>query len=466
MAYCIMLSRGTDTPTADPAANHTPMSMSFGGASSPPPPLRSLFLDMNSFFASCEQQMNPALRGKAIAVVPMLTDSTCVIAASYPAKRYGIKTGTRVGDARRMCPGIQLITGNHEHYIRIHHEVINAIDTVLPVHAICSVDEFECRLWGKEREPQAALELARRLKLAILKRAGECMTCSIGLAPNRVLAKVGSDMQKPDGLVMLAGPELRHRLASLVLRDMPGIGPRMERRLNRVGIATMEDLLSRTEKELVEAFESVHGSYWWHWLRGHEIAETKARTRSIGHQHVLPPEERNLADARAVLVRLLHKAAARLRQKGYVAKSLHVFVRCMNDQPGGRWGGRAGWEKTVDLGVPTDDTVNLLRAFAAAWAEAEGTSGSNCRSGELVAKRLLMVGITLIDLEPVYGTTMSLFQDSISTNRPGQKLGGVMDVVNKMFGKRAIYPASMHTAKRSAPMRIAFSSIPDPKLPE
>lgn len=469
----------------------------------PGPPLRSLFLDLNSYFASCEQQMNPELRRKPIAVVPMAVDTTFVIAASYEAKKFGVKTGTRVGDAKQMCPGLILVSGKsrdglrtpdapqtverdggHADYIRFHHRIIEAIDTVIPVHKVCSIDEMECRLLGREKEPERALDIARRVKAVIRERVGECLTCSVGLAPNRVLAKVATDMQKPDGLVMLQGHELPDRLRTLTLRDMPGIGPRMEKRLINVGIASMGDLIDRNEHELVSAFGSVHGSWWWHWLRGHEIAERDTQTRSIGHQHVLPPVERNLPAARAVLVRLLHKAAARLRQKGYVARSLQVFARFMNDAPGGRWGGRAGWERVIPLGVPTDDTLILVRAMTRAWDEAETRGPSLSATGDtggLLGRSLLMVGVTLFDLEPVFGTTLPLFDaaaiDAANRNeqgearapaipRPIRRLGQVMDRVNTTFGKGTIYPASMHIAKDSAPMRVAFSSIPDPDMPE
>jgi DNA polymerase-4 len=232
----------------------------------------------------------------------------------------------------------------------------------------------------------------------------------------------------------------------------------MEVRLQRAGIVTMADLIARSEKELVAAFGSIHGAYWWRWLRGEQTTELKTRTRSVGHQHVLPPAQRNLTDARAVLVKLLHKAAARLRQKAYLANGLHVFVRTLNvvgngSKAGGRWGGeREGWMKCAGLGVPTDDTLTLLRVFAEGWREAEHA---------LASSRLLMVGMTLTDLEPVYGATLPLF----TPPRPVQRLGEAMDKVNAAFGRGTMYPASMHFARESAPLRIAFSSIPDLDLP-
>ena len=118
--------------------------------------LRILYVDMNSFFASCEQQLRPELRGKPIAVVPLMADTTSVIAASYPAKKFGVKTGTKVGDAKRMCPDLILVKGSHDEYIRFHHRVIAAIDTVVPVDKIHSIDEVSCRLVPAERPPEAA----------------------------------------------------------------------------------------------------------------------------------------------------------------------------------------------------------------------------------------------------------------------------------------------------------------------
>ena len=110
-----------------------------------------LFLDMNSFFASVEQQLQPELRGKPVAVIPVKTNRTCCIAASYEAREYGIRTGTNVGDARRACPQLRLVLANHKNYIRVHHEIIAAVETVLPVEKVCSIDEMVCRISPHQR---------------------------------------------------------------------------------------------------------------------------------------------------------------------------------------------------------------------------------------------------------------------------------------------------------------------------
>ncbi|MEZ5386738.1 MAG: hypothetical protein R3F13_14595, partial [Prosthecobacter sp.] len=183
-----------------------------------------LFLDLNSYFASVEQQVRPELRGKPVAVVPVDTDATCAIAASQEAKKFGIKTGTNIGEARRACPDLVTVMASHDVYVDFHHKIIAEVERHFPVHVICSIDEMACKLDAPRRELPVALDLARRIKRGLREHIGECITCSIGLAPNRFLGKVASDMQKPDGLVTLLAEDLPGRLLDLKLRDLCGIG--------------------------------------------------------------------------------------------------------------------------------------------------------------------------------------------------------------------------------------------------
>ena len=196
------------------------------------PRLNWLFLDLNSYFASVEQELRPELRGRPVAVVPLMADTTCCIAASYEAKAFGVRTGTQVGEAKKMCPGIVLVEARHEEYVDYHHRIVEAVERCIPVAAVMSIDEMACRLIGRERPLLAALELARKVKASVRKHAGATLRCSVGLASNRYLAKVASDMEKPDGLVALTPDILEAALLRLKPRDLPGIGPRMEKRLH------------------------------------------------------------------------------------------------------------------------------------------------------------------------------------------------------------------------------------------
>ncbi|MGZ5098079.1 MAG: Y-family DNA polymerase, partial [Usitatibacter sp.] len=129
--------------------------------------LRSLLVDFNSYFASVEQQAEPRLRGKPLGVVPMLADTTVCIAASIEAKTFGVKTGTKVADARRLCPGIEFVVARHELYIDFHHRAVAVVDSMVPVRAVLSIDEMDCELTGRWREPARALDIARKVKAGL-----------------------------------------------------------------------------------------------------------------------------------------------------------------------------------------------------------------------------------------------------------------------------------------------------------
>jgi DNA polymerase IV len=153
-----------------------------------------LFLDLNAFFASCEQQEAPALRGKPVIVVQTPAETAVAIAATYAAKAHGIKTGTQVREARRLCPEVIPVQANHRLYTEYHERILKAVDTRLPIEKVMSIDEMACRLMSTERQVSAARELALKVKRALRDQVGECLTCSIGLAPNVFLGKVGSDL--------------------------------------------------------------------------------------------------------------------------------------------------------------------------------------------------------------------------------------------------------------------------------
>lgn len=395
-----------------------------------------LFLDMNSFFASAEQHLQPALRGQPVVVVPTMTDRTCCIAVSYEARPYGIKTGTNVGEARRRCPGLQLVEGRHENYIRIHHQIIEAVTTVLPVTKICSIDEMVCRLSPQHREVGRATELAREVKQVIYDQVGVSLRCSVGLSTNRFLAKVASNLQKPDGLSVITREELPRRLHSLDLNDFPGIGRNMRRRLESKGIRTTRQLCGLSKKQMTDVWESVLGAKWWHQLRGDEVVEKETTRRTVGHSHVLPPKLRTEAGARGVMVRLIHKAGMRLRRLDHWAARMVVALRYTDGWP--------KWKETVYLGR-CQDTPSLLKAFERAW--------QNRPRGP----RPLQAAVTLFDLTPSACTTPSLFVEEQRALSAAQ----AMDAANERFGPNTLYFASMHETRNSAPMRIAFTSIPD-----
>src|SRR3984885_129653 len=154
-------------------------------ASETEPRLRWLLLDLNSYFALVEQELRPELRGKPIAVVPVMTDTTCAIAASYEAKAFGIKTGTPIWEARKKCPHLKVVQARPKLYVEYHHRIREAIETCIPIEAVMSIDEVACKLDKVQVQPHVAKELAVSIKDAIRDRAGGALLCSVGVAANR-----------------------------------------------------------------------------------------------------------------------------------------------------------------------------------------------------------------------------------------------------------------------------------------
>ncbi|WP_420237998.1 DNA polymerase Y family protein [Telmatobacter bradus] len=415
-----------------------------------------LFVDLNSYFASVEQDDRPELRGRPVGVVPMMADSTCCIAASYEAKAYGVKTGTLVGDAKKMCPGMVFVEARHEIYVKYHHRIVEVVESCVPVSAVCSIDEMACRLIGRERPLQAALALGQKVKKKILDEVGPMMRSSVGLAPNRYLAKVASDMEKPDGLVALTQDLLPTALRTLALRDLPGIGRRMEQRLNEKGIRSMDDLLSLASDRAGEVWGSVLGERLWHWLQGEdfEMAET-SHMKSLSHQHVLAPEMRNPEKAWAVAHKLLHKAAMRLRTNHLWASSIGLAIgfavpRSMN-QPVSRYGvPTRGWKSDLRLSECRDNAT-LIAALTRLWQQ-QPTGAEYAHP--------YFIGVHLGGLVPDHLHTLNLFEGS-EEEQNRAKLLQTMDALNQKYGLSTLAPATMLEAFRAAPTRIAFHSIPD-----
>ncbi|MCC6425796.1 MAG: DNA polymerase [Phycisphaerales bacterium] len=411
-------------------------------------PLSTIYIDMNSYFASIEQQAHPELRGKPVAVVPLLSDATCCIAASYEAKRFGIRTGTNVGEAKRLCPGLICVTGNFELYVQQHHQIIAAIDTQIPVQGVHSIDEMSARLMGDEKEPAKAIAIAKGIKKAIREKIGAYATCSIGIAPNRFLAKIAADMHKPDGLTVIEPHELPHKLFTLDLIDLPGIGRKMKPRLEAAGITSVEILCTADEDTLAKAWGSIVGREWYMRLRGHDAKEVKIPPRTIGHSHVLGMERRNEEGARAVGIRLANKVAARARHLGYIAEHLSLFIRYRDPIRALQREGTKSWDARLALGA-VNDTTTIVNAFTQMWS----------RRPPGVPVQL---GVTLTDLTTTEAYVGPLFTEQ---NKLAD-LSKAMDAISRKFGADAIYQASMQEAKKSAPRRIAFGNIPDLDLPD
>lgn len=417
----------------------------------PPSPLKWLYIDFNSYFASVEQQEQPHLRGRPVVVVPVETDSTCAIAASYEAKAFGIRTGTPVWEAKRLCRSLACVLARHELYVDYHHRAIDEISRHIPVSDVCSIDEMAARLLRNEAQPEVARAIALSIKAGLAATLGPWVRCSIGIAPNRYLAKVATDLEKPDGLTILMPDEMEHRLiAELKPRDLPGIGRNMERRLWLKGVCTMTDLMALDRRRMRQLWGNIWGERMWYLLRGHDLPEIETQRRSIGHSHVLGPALRPPNEAINVARRLTMKAAARLRRMGYTAR-LFSFSARLED------GRRLRGEMRCR---PTQDSPTFLAMLLSIW---------NQTIAEQRGIAIKKISVILLGLEPEGAAQLSLFEDredeaKVAVTRPSRdlSLSRALDRLNHKFGRDTVLIGMLPSAGRGfSGTKIAFTRIPD-----
>ena len=416
----------------------------------PPRPLRWLFLDLNAYFASVEQQENPALRGRPVIVAPGGIETTCAIAASYEAKKYGIKTGTPVWEARTRCPDLAVIPANHELYVDYHDRIVAEVERHIPVTKVCSIDEVACRLLDNENDEASVRALSARIKAGIRANVGEWLGCSIGIAPNRLLAKLASDMMKPDGLIILKAEELPQRLFALPLTAIAGIGAKMKSRLARGGVNDIEQLCDRMPRAAGSVWGGLDGDRLWYLLHGVDLPEKPTQMRSIGHSHVLAPQSRGSEAARLTARRLALKAAARLRRKNVQARLLMLHVRFED--------GRGKWKASVPLPA-TQDSFRIIAALDALWPQLVATAPKGFQ--------LRQVGVMLANLQPVQGEQGSLFENldpnhELARGLRTEALSRALDRINTRFGRNAVTlgPTTGGRVDRVG-TSIAFGRIPD-----
>ena len=402
--------------------------------------LNSLLVDFNSYFASCEQQDRPELRGRPVGVVPMLADSTCLIAASGEAKKFGVKTLTNVGEAKKRIPDIVLVVARHELYIDFHHRAVKAVDEIAPVREVLSIDEMVCDLPSGYKSVERATALAHEIKRNMAKRVGEYLTVSIGIAPNTFLAKLASDMQKPNGLVILQEHDVPEKILHLPLRALHGIGESMEIRLNKQGINTIAKLYAQTPEQLRSVWGGVGGERFHARLRGEEVKDISHGMASISHSHVLAPVLRNKDDAYAVMNRLTQKAAMRLRKVLHYTARMAIKVKFLNGP---------SWENETRF-LETQDTLDLLHALDALWT----------KYPKKKSLTPLQVGVVFLELSAEDAQSARLFDDLEQTGDK-KKLNAAIDDLNLRFGKKAAYFGGAHRALDHGKIAIAFNHIPD-----
>jgi len=385
-----------------------------------PETIEKLYLDFDGFFASVMQQAMPGLRGRPVGVIPFETSaaySTVVIACSKEAKAMGCKNVMPVPDALKICPDLVLVTQRPDLFRRAHNALLNEIYCEIPIETVKSIDELTCKL-----DPAAIADpesLAQRIKRRIRRNIGEQITCSIGFAANRLLAKIACKVDKPNGVTIWRPESMPEPLFALPLADIPGVGKRMEARLAEAAITTTRDLWHTQPKQLRALWHNVNGERLWYALHGYDLHALPTARGMFGHGRVLPPRWRDFEHAQSCSRLLLTKAERRMRRGGYYAGRLGLWL----DNRGGSWFGQR------ELPCVQDDQA-CLAALGVLWRKARD---------QLPARtQIIRLGVTLSELSPADKRQLDMFLDDDAERRKCENLTNTIDGLNRKFGKRVV----------------------------
>lgn len=379
-----------------------------------------LHLDFNSAFASFEQQANPLLRGAPLAIIARDTKNSAIIAASYEAKLWGVKTGMRMIEARERCPFLLTRPADPAKYRYLHQKAKNILTNYSPRVIPYSIDEFFLDL------RDIPLPDFTKLREDFSTQLGSYLKFSLGLGSNKFLAKLASD-QKHKEVFSLTSDNLRSFYQTLTLRDLPGIGSQLEKRLIAHSITTPLAFLQADYAALKSIFRSVSAYDWYLRLRGYEIDDYEAKTSSFGQSYALPTP-RSFEACSPIIFKLVHKAAYRLRQAGYQARAGHLSLIYQD---------YSTYSKSSKLSLSLYSTSDLFSLI-------------NSLSPPLSPKPVKKIVLSFTDL-----TSAKLNQPSLLDSH-SLSLTTALDKINSRYGLYSIHQAQMLGSEGDVHDAIAF----------
>ena len=377
-----------------------------------------LHVDMDAFYASIEQRDDPSLRGRPVVVGADPRGRGVVAAASYEARRFGIHSAMPIGRAYRRCPTAVFLPVDMAKYVRVSDEIMDLLHEVTPLVEPLSLDEAFLDVSGSRRLFGEGLQVARRLKVRIRERVG--LTASAGVAPNKFLAKIASDLEKPDGLVEVRPGEEARFLRDLPIRRLWGVGRAAETELARQGIRTIGQLAA-TGADTLRARLGASG------LQLRELAHGRddrpvvpwRDPRSIGAEETFERDTHDMKLVRATLLGQAERVAGELRAEGVAGRTVTLKLRDADFRTVTRQDSTA---------APTTDAVEIFRR---AWTALERLPRS---------RPIRLVGLSVSGLVRAEAPRqLGLFDSSARAER----LGRVTDLVRARFGPRSIRRASL-----------------------
>lgn len=377
-----------------------------------------MHIDLNSCFATVEQQARPMLRGKPVAIVNRRTEHTAIITASYEAKEHGVKVGMKLRDAKALVPDLIALESDPAKYRYVYHRLLAIMQDYSAHVTMKSIDEgvidfhdSTATMAGRDLQ-DIGYEIKQRLKDEI----GIWMRCNVGISTNRFLAKTAASLHKPDGLDEINASNLRDIYNTLKLTDLTGIAMHNAARLNAVGIYTPLQFLDAEENTLQKiVFKSIVGSQWYQRLRGVEVDDRESDVKRVGRQYVLERFDLSFEEILQRLHHLSESIGARMRMQKKAARGVYVYAKTKE---------REYWHASfmATSAFYTDQTIYTLvrKLFMQA------------------PMNLREIGIHCYELQPLGENQLSLFEDSIVR---AQHIAGAIDDINKRYGDRTLHSA-------------------------
>ncbi len=398
-------------------------------------PSNCLHLDLNSCFASIEQQANPFLRGKPLVVAAFNSYKGCILASSIEAKRLGIKTGMWVGEAQKIYPKLKVLTPDPWKYRNVHLKLRKLISEYTNDFSPKSIDEFVLNLENYNALSAGSMQqVAREIKDRIKSEIGEWLTVSIGIAPNRYLAKIGAGLHKPDGLDEINKDNFKEIYSKLKLTDLTGIKERNAARLASLGIYSVLDFYEAPIWRLKAAFHSIAGLYWHMRLSGYEIDNFESRRSSFGNSVAIGKNIANIEELSPILARLTEKTCSRLRSAGFTAGGIHLTLVYKDG---------SFWHKGRRLSENRFDTRDIYKAAYRLLIEAKPQTP------------VLNIAISCFDLSTGSKLQLGLFENEAKK----EKLVKSEDLINRRYGDFTVASAKSFGGAKIVLDRIAFGGV-------
>jgi DNA polymerase IV len=393
-----------------------------------------LHIDLNSCFATVEQQANPKLRGKPIAVAAYTTPSGCIIAPSVEAKALGVKVGMRVKDGKMLCPNLIIIPPDPWKYRLIHRELKQLLSAYTDRVTPKSIDEFVLDIEGCPAQKKGMMNLGKEIKERILKEIGEWIRVSIGIGPNRFLAKTAAGLHKPDGLDSIDSANYRQVFSRLELTDLCGIKVQNAIRLNSMGIYTATQLCESPIWKLKAAFASIVGYYWYVRLRGWEIDDVSFDRKSFGNSYALPKPYSTPTELAPLLQKLSEKTGRRMRTAGYWTKGVHLAIVYRD---------HSFWHQGITIPEPIFDSRDIYK------------TAYHLLMHSPYRKPVRELAVSCFHLIQAQNTQMMLLDDVAKK----EQLVRAVDAINEKWGDYVITPGRMLGMEDIIIDRIAFGNM-------